>query len=151
MIGARSRHGCLATRAGAFALVVSPLLLLTACSSELQSSFCTDYQHSWNEFTSVRDDSSATPEALIAAGQEIRERWEELRTDSGAPEDVTGMLGISLSTFSSAWSASSPAERGKYERSLANERGYIALQCSKIDADIDFSGDVSPIETPKVN
>lgn len=151
MMGARSRSSSLAARAGLVVLVMSPVLLVTACTAQLNSSFCTDYQQSWDDFTSVRDSGTATPQALHQAGQDIRDRWEELRTTSDAPDDVTGMLGISVSTFSSAWSARSSAERGPYERSLQNERDYIALQCSNIDADIEFSGEVAPIETPRLN
>lgn len=151
MMGARSRSSSLAARASLLVLVMSPLLLTTACTKQLQSSFCTDYQQSWDDFTGVRDSGTATPQELHQAGQDLRDRWDELRTTSDAPDDVTGMLGISESTFRSAWNARSSAERGPYERSLQNERDYIALQCSNIDADIEFSGDVAPIETPRLN
>jgi hypothetical protein len=148
---ARSRSSSLAARAGLLILAMGPLLLMTACTKQLQSSFCTDYQQSWDDFTSVRDSGTATPQELLDAGQNLRDRWDELNATSDAPDDVTGMLGISVSTFTSAWNARSSAERGPYERSLQNERDYIALQCSKIDSDIEFAGDVAPIETPRLN
>ena len=150
-MGARSRSSSLAARVGLLVVVTSPVFLLTACTAPLRSSFCTDYQRSWDDFTNVRDSGTVTPQELHEAGQDLRDRWDELRTTSDAPEDVTGMLGRSIETFTYAWIASSSAERGPYERSLQNERDYVALRCSDVDADIDFSGDVAPIETPRLN
>lgn len=148
MTGARTRCGSLVARAGLLLLALSAALLTTACTTQLQSSFCTDYKQSWDDFTNVRDSGTSPPQALNEAGQNLQHRWEELSTTSEAPDDVTGMLTISVSTVTSALNASSSAERGAYERSLQNERNYIALQCSKVGAAIEFSGEVAPIEPP---
>ncbi|MGK9147614.1 hypothetical protein KXS11_08330 [Plantibacter flavus] len=60
------------------------------------------------------------------------------------------MLGVSITSFTSAWSTPSEAARAAFERSLTNERDYIAGQCSKIGAPIDFDGDVAPIAIPRI-
>lgn len=148
MTGARTRSGSVVARASLLILALSAVFLTTACTKQLQSSFCTDYKQSWDDFTSVRDSGTSPPQALDEAGQNLQDRWEELSTTSEAPDDVTGMLTISVSTFTSALNASSSTERGAYERSLQNERDYIALQCSKVGAAIEFSGEVAPIKRP---
>lgn len=111
-------------------LLFVALVSLTGCASatgESAQSACTAFATSWNKLADTREFSIETA-AIASERDQALATWEEL-SRGGAPDDITGMIGMAAEHLIGAWIATTPAERISSETSLQNAGGYIAGRC----------------------
>lgn len=125
-------------RRGGVSLAILTLVTaaLSGCASPspgLTSSFCSEYEGVWEDYSEVRASESATPEDVVAAKTSMLEQWNSFSSDDNLSDEIRDVIRLNTQNFSAAYGGERSAQA-----SFWNGQDIVAMRCAEVGKNITF-------------